>query len=270
MKTRCLTLQPDPPRRPQVAAQSGLILRLDHLPTVRPRAGPAPFRLRLFALKAVHLYSSENHGYTIPFQTPIHGTWWNIMVDGGYLNAASNNKATGPQIGTVFNCPSGNTDVFPPSLTNSTTVPATRTDRQGAMPYRSTSPITNITVDCWYGMNASDGSDTMKGQPCHRIEIEPRDRYMMMNYVKKGAEMVMFFDGLIYHHAQVNANRINARHGRQTQTNLAFFDGHAITYPTVDLPGGLGAAQTSDFTAANLQANFPPPSHPMWLLEQQY
>lgn len=87
---------------------------------------------------------------------------------------------------------------------------------------------------------------------------------MKMTYVRKPTDMVMFFDGLVYHQTEVNANRLNARHGKLTQTNLAFFDGHCETWHTADLPGGL--VQTSDFSLANLTAKSP---YPLWLLEQR-
>ena len=45
--------------------------------------------------------------------------------------------------------------------------------------------------------------------------------------VRRSSEMVLFYDGIYLHYQTVNANRITARHGRKTQTNLAFFDGHA-------------------------------------------
>ena len=47
-----------------------------------------------------------------------------------------------------------------------------------------------------------------------------------------------------------------------------FFDGHAVSYSTAELPGGLGTSTNNDYSYANLTANYPSPA-PMWLLEQQ-
>jgi prepilin-type N-terminal cleavage/methylation domain-containing protein/prepilin-type processing-associated H-X9-DG protein len=224
-------------------------------------------------MQAVHLYASEKQGFLIPYETPRHGSWFNILIDGEYLSGA---KSTGsnPQGKNVFFCPSGNTDVFPTGLANSGTIPASRTDQTGAMANRDTSPITNITIDCWYGMNASEGKETMRGNPAHRIEDETRDAYMKMNFVKKASDMVLFYDGLVYHATSVNATRINARHNHQKSTNLAFFDGHAAAFTTAELPGGMGTANTAATQAAfnitNLKAKYPSPPQPMWLLDQQY
>ena len=79
--------------------------------------------------------------------------------------------------------------------------------------------------------------------------------------------MVMLYDGLLYH-LNNNGNRLNARHGKGKQTNIAFFDGHAATYQTADLPGGLGNVSGSVYLPANLIKNYQS-GQPIWLLEQQ-
>ena len=94
-----------------------------------------------------------------------------------------------------------------------------------------------------------------------------------MNVVTKPTEMALIFDGIGYHHAEANGNRLSARHGGKKTTNIGFFDGHVATFLTKDLPGGMAvkdkAATIAAFSLSNLTANFPPPS-PKWLLEQQY
>ena len=214
-------------------------------------------------------YAAENKGYIIPCGTPKAGWWCNIMVDNKYLTYTGDG-GTSPQVKSIFFCPSGNQEFFPPDLTNSGTVPSSRTDARGAMATQHTSPISRIRIDLWYGMNADEGSSTTRGAPCRRIQTTD-DRLTTMNMVRRSSETVMFYDGLIYHELEVNANRINARHGRKTQTNLAFFDGHAATYFTKGLPGGMGtksAAETkAAFDLANLQQNYP---SPLWRMEQQY
>ena len=76
--------------------------------------------------------------------------------------------------------------------------------------------------------------------------------------------------GLKYLNYQAtNANRLNARHNRATVTNLLFFDGHADSYPTAALPGGLGDANPAGTTFG--KANLQDPKYaggPKWRLDQ--
>src|SRR4029079_17885298 len=126
-------------------------------------------------------------------------------------------------------------------------IPANRTDQTAAMCTRQLSPGTNTYVDVWYGINGDEGNSTTTGTPTRRIQNYPADGYLKLNMIRKTTEMVILFDGLIYHHMDVNANRLNARHGGYKQTNIAFLDAHAETWMTQDLPGGIGAASTADF-----------------------
>ena len=226
--------------------------------------------LRQFA-NAVAMYSAEQRGYILPYQTPEFGHWSNVTVDLGYLQAHSAQSAAQANTKTVFFCPSGVQDILAPTLTNLDTVPASRTDHQGGMGTTHTSPVTGKILHVWYGMNADEEASTVKGAPFRRIQDWKTERLTRTNMIKRPSEMVMFYDGLIYHQAEVNGNRINARHGRNQQTNLGFFDGHAETFYTKDLPGGMGtknkAETVSVFSVANLRAKHP---RPLWRLEQQY
>jgi len=220
-------------------------------------------------------YAADHNHYIVPVgNSKVGGSsyfWCNILVDNKYVGGPGD-PGGGPQVRSIFFCPSGNQDMFPPSLTGSTTIPANRTDERGAMPYQRLSTVTNITIDLWYGINREDPpttdptnpNPTAKGAPCRRLQ-QAVDRMTTMDMIKKPSEMVMLYDGLLYNIPQ-NPSRINARHGKQTQTNLGFFDGHAETFPTKDLPGGM-TPTAADFTYANLQAKYP---RPLWLLEQQY
>lgn len=222
---------------------------------------------------AAQMYSAENKGYVIPYQTPRAGHWSNICVDNGYLNAAGASTAayssTSPQTNTVFFCPSGNMDRISQDLANNQTIPFSRTDERSMMGYPHTSPNSGIILHVWYGMNADEGSSMTSGAPARRIQAAT-DRLTTMNMVRKSSETVFFFDGLVYHMMEMNGNRISARHGKRTQTNIAFFDGHAQTFFTKELPGGMGTTDATDtkaaFSLSNLQANHP---YPLWLLDQQ-
>lgn len=247
-------------------------------------------------VQACHNYAAENKGVIVPAQweqtaaNPRPGSvsydgnesWCNILVNEGYLQAPDS-TGKGPQYKSVFYCPSGNSDAFDSTinLNGNDKVPGSRTDGRGAQCLRYVSNSTGKTIDCWYGINGTTDQGTMqKGPPCRRIvgingKGSPPDLKNLgkMSQVRKAAEMVFFFDGIYLHYTVVNGNRINARHSRQTKTNLAFFDGHAVTVNTIELPGGLGLSDTTAtraaFDPANLAKNYPPPAHPMWLMEQQ-
>jgi prepilin-type N-terminal cleavage/methylation domain-containing protein/prepilin-type processing-associated H-X9-DG protein len=244
---------------------------------------------------ACHNYSSSNQGYVIPGQwgwtssSPFSSDqalggndhWCTILVNEGYLQAPGGNTlgltTIGPRTQSVFFCPSANGDLMDPTIINSTTTPSSRIDGAGAEPGRYYSSSTRISVDCSYGINGSLlGGDTRTGSPCRRCSGVSMDGRILdnrslarMSQISHGSEMVYFFDGLFLDQTAFNANRINARHNRRSKTNLVFFDGHAVSQDTKDIPGGLGSAQLSDFFLANLQKNYPPPRYPMWLMEQQ-
>jgi prepilin-type N-terminal cleavage/methylation domain-containing protein/prepilin-type processing-associated H-X9-DG protein len=241
-------------------------------------------------VQACHAYSSDNRGVIIPGQwdytsnnplppvDTLYGNeaWCNILVNQGYVNApdgtAGQTKSLGPQTRSVFFCASGNQDMLDPALLNVGGVPSSRIDDRGAQCIRYYSFSGVNAVDCWYGINANNlGGNMQSGTPCRRILGSPPDLRMLgkMNQITRSSEMVFFFDGLYLDYNNVGPNRINARHYRRTKTNIAFFDGHVVSYSTAELPGGLGSAKISDFSYANLIANFPSPA-PIWLLEQQH
>jgi prepilin-type processing-associated H-X9-DG protein len=91
--------------------------------------------------------------------------------------------------------------------------------------------------------------------------------------IKKSSEMVFLFDGISLNIQNTNANRLNARHNKQTVTNILFFDGHAESFRTADLPGGLGAAVVkTTFGDVNkpldLNAEIVKKPYPKWRLDQ--
>ncbi len=220
-------------------------------------------------VSAGQMYSAENKGYILPAGTPAGGWWCNLLTDAGYLTAPS--AGSGPETKSVFYCPSGNQDTFPPDLTNNDKIPSSRTDDYNCMSTIQTSPATGTVIHLWYGINADEGSSKEKGAPCRRVQNWTTDRLIPQSAIKRSSEMVMFYDGLIYHHMAVNGNRLSARHGKKTQTNLAFFDGHVETFFTRDLPGGMkladSAATVAAFDVNNLKAKYPTP---IWKLEQQW
>ncbi|HSU68752.1 MAG TPA: hypothetical protein VLJ39_17865, partial [Tepidisphaeraceae bacterium] len=131
-----------------------------------------------------------------------------------------------------------------------------RTDGDGAAGVEETSGvlIPGKKVWVWYALNGTTGPDPTI--PIHRVPPDGTTHpiFYKLAYVKHSADLVMMFDGIAANHMSTNANRVNARHDRQTVTNLLFFDGHAGSFLTKDLPGGIkGNIPISAFSVANLQ-----------------
>jgi prepilin-type N-terminal cleavage/methylation domain-containing protein/prepilin-type processing-associated H-X9-DG protein len=242
-------------------------------------------------VQACLVYASDNKGYIIPAQyiaiggsgsDPSNGdgmlAWPNILVEGGYVQAP-NTTNKGPGTTSVFFCPSGRTENTDFQTVGSSTIPANRLDDRNSMGLRYQDKVGGIingpSVDTWYGINChADSDDLTKGPPCRRIHPKPAPLALARsNLIRRSAEMVYFFDGVYVNYMSTNASRISARHEGKRKTNLAFFDGHVVSYTTADLPGGLyppaGSAGTT-FGITNLRTNYPSPPNPMWLLEQQY
>jgi prepilin-type N-terminal cleavage/methylation domain-containing protein/prepilin-type processing-associated H-X9-DG protein len=243
-------------------------------------------------------YTADTKGYIIPAQWQAYSgadaanldgelAWPNILVEGGYCTAPNATSKTGPQINSIFFCPSARNDMADVTtlMNSNSAVPADRRDDRASMAIRYQNKVggqNGESVDTWYGINGDiAGSDTAHmtttSCPCRRVRLLSTpvgaqkydlSQLMRMNFVRKPADMVFFFDGIWMHHTSVNANRVTARHNQKTKTNLAFFDGHAATFSTVELPGGMTAVP-SDFAIANLQSKYPSPPSPMWLLDQQ-
>jgi prepilin-type processing-associated H-X9-DG protein len=240
---------------------------------------------------ACQAYSAVSENYIIPAQwahtappppgsaplAPNAGTvncnesWCNILVNGGYATAV-NSLGMAPQTKGIFYCPGGGTDDgnLDPKVFSYPNYPTSRTDQGGAQPIRYYSVSKANTVDCWYGVNSdmSNSKDWTAGPPLRRVgetnfTLNPGSN----DLIRRPSSMVMFFDGVFGHLANFNPNRLNARHGRETKTNIAFFDGHTATYQTASLPGGLKAT-TADYSLNNLKTKYGG-AQPIWLLEQQ-
>ncbi|MDB5295040.1 MAG: hypothetical protein JWO31_1023 [Phycisphaerales bacterium] len=236
---------------------------------------------------AMATYTSTHKGTLIPADVqdakfPVSGlankqdvneTWATILVGEGYLTYPESKSLTDvPSAGNVFQCPSGILEMSA-STFNGSTVPASRTDGQGAMgqSHVSTRMRPDNVVFVWYGINSTNAV-TYK-TPYRRVNIDANgamttiNSYHKANEIRKSSEMIALFDGLYgLNYLTSNANRINARHNNKKITNLAFVDGHAESARTKDLPGGDGVAQPSDFLVANL-AKYP---QYMWRLDQLY
>lgn len=204
-------------------------------------------------------YAAENKGRAIPagyLNLPVDGNGTNaenyatILVNSGYLKVPSAASATAlPVTDTVFHCPAGITDFvgvkYWDPANSYKPYPTSRTDALGARPWRALSKSTGIIIDTWYGING-DWSDPLKSQfPCHFMPSKSGswEGQRKLGSIPASSEMVFLYDGTFYDLFH-DANRLNARHNRQTKSNLLFFDGHAETHDTASLPGGIKDANS--------------------------
>ena len=241
-------------------------------------------------------YTGENKGAMIPAETrrwtgaPLtstlvsQDTWATLLVGLGYLSyPVTTDKGTPLGNDTVFRCPSGIFEIFTPSPSGAG-VPATRIDGAGAgaTVHESKFMRPGEIVWTWYAPNSSS-----YGEPQIPMSAIPSDKtgevwtplqktIRKMSEIRNTSEMVMFFDGVANFNVQTqNANRLNARHNRQNNTNLLMFDGHAETFPTADLPGGIGdAGKTSGpaqktFSVSPNGGNLAKYPYPKWRTDQK-
>lgn len=234
------------------------------------------------------MYSNANRGTIIPIDcadpklstsaAEVSGDWWTtILVAFNYVSYPIANTKLDAAGSTVFRCPSGLNDIPFTNLVPGT-VPFSRTDQEGAMGMGQTSNylLPGKTIYCWYGLNAttaynpknpqdSDGTTPIRREPPDGQKIP---YWANLSSIKNSSDLVFMYDGIFCHHMQVNANRINARHMRMTKTNLGFFDGHAESVDTAQLPGGAGDANQPDANTTFSPANLLKYPWPHWRTSQ--
>jgi prepilin-type N-terminal cleavage/methylation domain-containing protein/prepilin-type processing-associated H-X9-DG protein len=176
-------------------------------------------------------------GYTNTTLTDLYGTvdsFANILVDYGYLQVPYIDRNDPPTAAnTVYKCPAGVEDLS--CYVNDYTIPTSYTDARGAQPTRYYSTTRQKYVDIWYAVNAQSGA-SYDQYPSRRLD--PADvRLYKMARIKNSSRTVFLLDGVLYNFGS-NKYRINARHGvdKGTQTNVVFYDGHAETLLTAELP----------------------------------
>ena len=237
--------------------------------------------LRQIGIASIN-YSQANNNHTVPsyaYATPTaNGTladaenYATLLVSHKYLSAPSVSALNDgiSNVASVFRCPTGTEDfLFNQFSDNNGTAPAPngRTDTLTKRPLRTLSQGTGIIIDTWYGINASI-NDRTKKTPCTRVE-KKGDRIPKVSEIKDATRMVYLFDG-IFANIHYDADRISARHGstKGRITNILFFDGHAESFPTASLPGGLGpnSPGTDRFAPSTLKTNNPGGLY--WRLDQ--
>lgn len=229
-------------------------------------------------------YTAETRGYMLPPDTrdttvppDANGyktaeSWATILVAMRYLPYPPADGTGPPGADNAFRCPSGVLD-FKGTSSITSGLPASRQDADGAMATQHSSKILEPgrVVYTWYGTNGTSGSQNyipMQRYPSDDNKIlVPRK----VTSIQKPSDLVCLYDGIgNVNYFGTNANRINARHSRRRQTNILFFDGHAETFWTKDLPGGdqnagIGPAAVITFSLANL-TNY---RYPKWRMDQQ-
>jgi prepilin-type N-terminal cleavage/methylation domain-containing protein/prepilin-type processing-associated H-X9-DG protein len=187
---------------------------------------------------AIYAYAADNDGALVPAgHSSTVANWPLYLADGGYLKTTT--YPTGfsgtPQGASVFLCPSGNGTKLAGN-------PADRYDPAGAGYKLADSGSKSIPVS--YGINARqdnvspcDGAAVpftwtpYNGGTCGWIQ------YKLDRFGARSSRIVAVFDGVSHTNASgTNDKRINARHGKRTQTNVLFLDGHAETVQTSRLP----------------------------------
>jgi prepilin-type N-terminal cleavage/methylation domain-containing protein/prepilin-type processing-associated H-X9-DG protein len=258
--------------------------------------------LRQLGLAAA-TYTAANRGYIVPADVFLangdgHGrtwsdTWATILVADKYVTYPRNlDPVNPPGLDNVFGCPSG---ILEQSQISSiaTDLPKSRKDQNGAMGYlhQSSGPglEPGLNVYSWYGINATSvaqsadyvplpgepAADAARFVPCKRVQRFVAARWSgfeRITSIKKSSEMAFLFDGILgLNHQSTNPNRMNARHMRQSVTNIAFFDGHAESFRTKDLPAPVRGQGDGDckpggttFSLTNL-TNY---AYPRWRLDQ--
>jgi len=262
---------------------------LPSLSSAREQAPTVACLSNLRQIGIIHTaYVNENRGYIVPCDyldvnggTTADGyktleSWCTILVTSKYMPYPPNTTAGAvPNQDTILKCPSGGEE-FLTATSISSGQPDSRKSGLGAMAVQHTSKFFDPgrVVYSWYGINGT--SSDLAYMPTRRWPPDgkkPTDKFNPLpriTDVKKATDVVFLFDGMSINLQQQNANRLNARHGRQRYTNILFFDGHAETFPTKTLPGGDGnagvgsSAASATFSTANLK-NFP---RPLWRTDQ--
>ena len=194
---------------------------------------------------AMTLYADDHNDFLVPAEYDVgNGAkyregWPTILLNRQYLPAEkSPDYYTLPSGKSVFRCPSGIPKVY-------SFDPTSREDPEGAKAWPFTSESTGVKfyVDCWYGINGSTGS--LQKWPFTRIPMDGTGE-IAGNKLSRAAQlprMPVVFDGFWIHNGK--DERVNARHSKNTRSNLLFFDNSAAAFDTFNLPS-VRATNTTD------------------------
>jgi prepilin-type N-terminal cleavage/methylation domain-containing protein/prepilin-type processing-associated H-X9-DG protein len=181
-------------------------------------------------------YSGEHEDDLVPAEFSLRNGakyqegWPTLLVSGGYISAETAPTYFAlPLKPTVFRCPSG---IFAVSDLG----PSSRNDPEGAKAwgYNSQSTGDSLYIHCWYGINGSTYSPCK--WPFTRIPMDVTGSTTLnkLGSTANTPRMPMLYDGFWMHNGK--DERINARHRKNTRSNLVFFDGSAESFDTFRLP----------------------------------
>ena len=185
---------------------------------------------------AIHMYAGENEDELVAVEfsrrngAEYQKGWPNLLVLGNYIEAERSPTFYDlPSRPTVFQCPSGIPEVY-------TVGPGSRDDPEGARawPYVSESKKGRWYIHTWYGINGSGGRPHK--WPFSRVPMDSTGA-TTPNKLTRAAQMdrmPIVFDGFWMHNG--HDERINARHNKNTRSNLLFFDNSARSFDTFQLP----------------------------------
>lgn len=185
---------------------------------------------------AISLYSDDNRDQLVPAEYNVRNGakfqegWPTILYNAKYLPAPTAPNFFGVSSAkSVFRCPSGLPEAYSFN-------PTSRDDPEGAKawPYASESTGKKFYIHSWYGINGSTGS--YKKWPFTRVPMDGTKSVKVNKFgvAAKTPRMPMLFDGFWIHNGK--DERINARHRKNTRSNIVFFDGSATTFDTFAIP----------------------------------
>jgi len=184
---------------------------------------------------AIQLYAGDHQDYLVPAEyntsngAKYEEGWATLLVNAGLLpapKAAAYGTLEGGR--SVFQCPAGRLEVYQVN-------PTSRDDSEGAKAFAFTSESTGskFFVHTWYGINGGLGG--ARKYPFTRWPGDDGSRSLnKLTRHASTARMPALFDGWWIHNGK--DERINARHARDTRSNLLFLDGHAAAFPTFRIP----------------------------------
>jgi type II secretory pathway pseudopilin PulG len=185
---------------------------------------------------AITMYSDDHNGFLVPAEYDVNNGaayragWPTILFNEKLLPAPKAPTFYTVALGnSVFHCPSGLPSVYRFN-------PTSRDDPEGAKAWPSPSEKTAHTfhIDTWYGINGS----TARPQewPFTRIPMDGTRSTIGNKFsaAARFARMPMIYDGFWIHNGK--DERINARHRKNTRSNILFFDNSAASFDTFRIP----------------------------------
>jgi prepilin-type N-terminal cleavage/methylation domain-containing protein/prepilin-type processing-associated H-X9-DG protein len=209
---------------------------------------------------AIQLYAVANKGFLVPGANRFPGdgstdrdNWGTILVANKYLPAPPQEGSTNGNTfadssygDSVFRCPSGidnraygADNVSPSSIYDQKGAAFFRQFSSNATGREGVSPF--LRVDTWYGINGwgSDGNvvnnkNAYDRYPFTRVAGSTIVQNLhKLNQFKSSATLAMVYDGVSFHNQELR--NVNARHSKQTRTNILYADGHADTVNAKDI-----------------------------------